>query len=144
MLWWCRIYILLVIWKLNHGLLLFYTLRRVRPSESLFLDALSLDPPNEAEVPPSSRLESEKRFPCLNEVRHDHRTLLGGSVMNLFVCVYTVCECTCLCVLQALNEISERADPVLYPEEEMTSGSLLRYLESVNECLCVYLAATFI
>ncbi|XP_017351335.2 microtubule cross-linking factor 1 isoform X4 [Ictalurus punctatus] len=66
---------------------------RVRPSESLFLDALSLDPPNEAEVPPSSRLESEKRFPCLNE---------------------------------ALNEISQRADPVLYPEEEMTSGSLLR------------------
>ncbi|XP_072524704.1 microtubule cross-linking factor 1 isoform X2 [Salminus brasiliensis] len=64
-----------------------------RPPESLFLDALSLDPPNEAEVPPPSRLDSEKRFPCLNE---------------------------------ALNEISERADPALYPEEEPSSGSLLR------------------
>ncbi|KAL7851245.1 hypothetical protein AOLI_G00216010 [Acnodon oligacanthus] len=64
-----------------------------RPPESLFLDALSLDPPSEAEVPPPSRLESEKRFPCLNE---------------------------------ALNEISERADPALYGEEELSSGSLLR------------------
>ncbi|XP_022534698.2 microtubule cross-linking factor 1 isoform X2 [Astyanax mexicanus] len=64
-----------------------------RPPQSLFLDALSLDQPNEAEVPPPSRLESEKRFPCMNE---------------------------------ALNEISERADPALYPEEELTCGSLLR------------------
>ncbi|XP_066512699.1 microtubule cross-linking factor 1-like [Hoplias malabaricus] len=64
-----------------------------RPPESLFLDALSLDPPSEAEMPPPSRLESEKKFPCLNE---------------------------------ALNEISERADPALYPEEEMSGGSLLR------------------
>lgn len=55
--------------------LLFPSLRRARPSESLFLDALSLDPPNEAEVPPSSRLDSEKRFPCLNEVRHGHRIM---------------------------------------------------------------------
>ncbi|KAL0201767.1 hypothetical protein M9458_004954, partial [Cirrhinus mrigala] len=40
-----------------------------RPPESLFLDALSLDPLSEAEVPPPSRLESEKRFPHLKEVR---------------------------------------------------------------------------
>ncbi|KAI4902747.1 hypothetical protein NFI96_015262 [Prochilodus magdalenae] len=66
-----------------------------RPPESLILDALSLDPPSEAEVPPPSRLESEKRFPCLNE---------------------------------ALNEISERADPALYAEEELSSGSLLSRL----------------
>lgn len=39
-----------------------------RPPESLFLDALSLDPLSEAEVPPPSRLDSEKRFPHLNEV----------------------------------------------------------------------------
>uniref|UniRef100_A0AAY5E990 DUF4482 domain-containing protein n=1 Tax=Electrophorus electricus TaxID=8005 RepID=A0AAY5E990_ELEEL len=41
-----------------------------RPPESLFLDALSLDPLSEAEVPAPSRLDSEKRFPCLNEVEH--------------------------------------------------------------------------
>lgn len=37
------------------------------PTESLFLDALSLDPLS-LEVPPPSRLESEKRFPCMKEV----------------------------------------------------------------------------
>ncbi|XP_028832257.1 microtubule cross-linking factor 1 isoform X2 [Denticeps clupeoides] len=63
------------------------------PGESLFIDALSLDPLSEAEVPPPSKLETEKRFPCLKE---------------------------------ALDEISERAETALYPEEEMTSGSLLR------------------
>lgn len=39
------------------------------PGESLFLDALSLDPLSGLEVPPPSRLESEKRFPCMKEVR---------------------------------------------------------------------------
>ncbi|XP_026061324.1 microtubule cross-linking factor 1 isoform X2 [Carassius auratus] len=68
-----------------------------RPPESLFLDALSLDPLSEAEVPPPSRLESEKRFPHLKEVRD-----------------------------RALNEISESMDPAMYPEEEKSSGSLLR------------------
>ncbi|XP_051553360.1 microtubule cross-linking factor 1-like isoform X2 [Myxocyprinus asiaticus] len=67
------------------------------PPESLFLDALSLDPLREAEVPPPSRLESEKRFPCMKEVRD-----------------------------RALNEISESADSTVYPEEEKSSGSLLR------------------
>ncbi|XP_030630535.1 microtubule cross-linking factor 1 [Chanos chanos] len=66
---------------------------RLRPTESLFLDALSLDPLSEVEVPPPSRLESEKKFPCMKE---------------------------------ALNEISERVDPALYPEEEVSGGSLLR------------------
>ncbi|KAG1930566.1 microtubule cross-linking factor 1 isoform X1 [Pimephales promelas] len=64
-----------------------------RPPESLFLDALSLDPLSEAEVPPPSRLDSEKRFSHLNE---------------------------------ALNEISESGDSAIYPEEEKSSGSLLR------------------
>lgn len=40
------------------------------PKESLFLDALSLDPLSGLEVPPPSRLESEKRFPCMMEVGH--------------------------------------------------------------------------
>uniref|UniRef100_A0A8C2D8S1 Microtubule crosslinking factor 1 n=1 Tax=Cyprinus carpio TaxID=7962 RepID=A0A8C2D8S1_CYPCA len=44
-------------------------LGRPRPLESLFLDALSLDPLSETEVPPPSRLDSEKRFPHLKEVR---------------------------------------------------------------------------
>uniref|UniRef100_A0A672LBT5 Microtubule crosslinking factor 1 n=1 Tax=Sinocyclocheilus grahami TaxID=75366 RepID=A0A672LBT5_SINGR len=41
------------------------------PPGSLFLDALSLDPLSEARssVPPPSRLENEKRFPHLKEVR---------------------------------------------------------------------------
>ncbi|XP_051983667.1 microtubule cross-linking factor 1-like isoform X2 [Xyrauchen texanus] len=64
-----------------------------RPPESLFLDALSLDSLREMEMSPPSRLESEKRFPCMKE---------------------------------ALNEISESADSTVYPEEEKSSGSLLR------------------
>lgn len=87
---------MLVTWTLSFGLLLFYSVKRERPSESLFLDALSLDPPNEAEIPLSSRLESEKRFPCLNEVRHDHKALLGGLVMNMLVCKYAS---LCVCVI---------------------------------------------
>ncbi|KAI7809793.1 putative protein SOGA2-like [Triplophysa rosa] len=42
-----------------------------RPPESLFLDALSLDPLNEMEVPPPSRLEMEKRFPCMKEALNE-------------------------------------------------------------------------
>lgn len=38
------------------------------PAENLFLDALSLDPLFGLEVPPPSRLESEKKFPCMKEV----------------------------------------------------------------------------
>uniref|UniRef100_H2T9W6 Microtubule crosslinking factor 1 n=1 Tax=Takifugu rubripes TaxID=31033 RepID=H2T9W6_TAKRU len=38
------------------------------PTENLFLDALSLDPLCGLEVPPPSRLESEKKFPCMEEV----------------------------------------------------------------------------
>nr|XP_023682077.1 microtubule cross-linking factor 1 isoform X2 [Paramormyrops kingsleyae] len=40
---------------------------RQRGTESLFLDALSLDPLGESEVPLASRLDGEKRFPCLNK-----------------------------------------------------------------------------
>ncbi|XP_063076084.1 microtubule cross-linking factor 1 [Engraulis encrasicolus] len=62
--------------------------------ERLFLDALSLDPPSSLEqVPPPSRLQHQKRFPCLNE---------------------------------ALNEVCEKAGPAVFPEDEPTSGSLLR------------------
>uniref|UniRef100_A0A671L8L6 Microtubule cross-linking factor 1-like n=1 Tax=Sinocyclocheilus anshuiensis TaxID=1608454 RepID=A0A671L8L6_9TELE len=45
--------------------------RDKQENRSLFLDALSLDPLSEARssVPPPSRLESEKRFPHLKEVR---------------------------------------------------------------------------
>ncbi|KAF3698711.1 Microtubule cross-linking factor 1 [Channa argus] len=61
-------------------------------TENLFLDALSLDPLSCLEVPPPSRLESEKKFPCMKE---------------------------------ALNEITEREGAPVYPEEEMSGGSLL-------------------
>lgn len=40
------------------------------PTENLFLDALTLDSLSGLEVPPPSRLESEKRFPCMKEVKH--------------------------------------------------------------------------
>ncbi|XP_041848834.1 microtubule cross-linking factor 1 isoform X2 [Melanotaenia boesemani] len=41
------------------------------PTENLFLDALSLDPLSGLEVPLPSRLESEKRFPCLKEALNE-------------------------------------------------------------------------
>ncbi|XP_054623078.1 microtubule cross-linking factor 1 isoform X2 [Dunckerocampus dactyliophorus] len=43
------------------------TMRLRSPTESPFLDALSLNPLGSQEVPPPSRLESEKRFPCMKE-----------------------------------------------------------------------------
>ncbi|KAL4623591.1 microtubule cross-linking factor 1 [Arapaima gigas] len=75
-----------------------------RPTESLFLDALSLDPLSESEVPLPSRLDSEKRFPCLNEVVQ----IFHGAFFH------------------NLNEISERKGLEGYHEEEMSGGSLLR------------------
>ncbi|XP_033855747.3 microtubule cross-linking factor 1 isoform X2 [Acipenser ruthenus] len=44
---------------------------RFRATENLFLEALSLDSLSESEVPPLSRLESEKKFPCLNEALNE-------------------------------------------------------------------------
>ncbi|XP_029380456.1 microtubule cross-linking factor 1 isoform X2 [Echeneis naucrates] len=41
------------------------------PTENLFLDALTLDPLSGLEVPPPSRLESEKKFPCMNEALNE-------------------------------------------------------------------------
>lgn len=38
------------------------------PTENLFLDALTLDPLRGLEVPPPSRLDSERKFPCVKEV----------------------------------------------------------------------------
>ncbi|XP_030607368.1 microtubule cross-linking factor 1 isoform X2 [Archocentrus centrarchus] len=40
-------------------------------ADNLFLDALSLDPLSGPEVPPPSRLESEKRFPCMKEALNE-------------------------------------------------------------------------
>ncbi|XP_068457571.1 microtubule cross-linking factor 1 isoform X2 [Clinocottus analis] len=46
--------------------------RRLRgPTESLFLDALSLDPLSELKIPSPCRLESEKRFPCMKEALNE-------------------------------------------------------------------------
>ncbi|XP_041103720.1 microtubule cross-linking factor 1-like isoform X2 [Polyodon spathula] len=44
---------------------------RFRATENLFLEALSLDSLSESEGPPPSRLESEKKFPCLNEALNE-------------------------------------------------------------------------
>ncbi|XP_068558123.1 microtubule cross-linking factor 1 isoform X2 [Cebidichthys violaceus] len=41
------------------------------PTENLFLDALSLDPLSSLEVPSPSRLDSEKRFPCMKEALNE-------------------------------------------------------------------------
>ncbi|KAM9845228.1 microtubule cross-linking factor 1 [Aulostomus maculatus] len=41
------------------------------PKENLFLDALTLDPLSGLEGPPPSRLESEKRFPCMKEALNE-------------------------------------------------------------------------
>lgn len=45
------------------------TARPKGPTENLFLDALSLDPLGGLEVSPPSKLDGEKRFPCMMEVR---------------------------------------------------------------------------
>ena len=100
-------------------------LRPLHTAESLFLDALSLDPPSQAQVPPPSRLESEKRFPCLKEV------CVCVFVRACWMTYDSVYACLIDCILlQALNEISERAEPDAYSDEEPTSGSLLRYRTS--------------
>ncbi|KAM9322222.1 microtubule cross-linking factor 1 isoform 2-T2 [Pholidichthys leucotaenia] len=46
-------------------------MRQKGPTESLFLDALSLDPLSGPEVPPPSKLETEKRFPCMKEALNE-------------------------------------------------------------------------
>ncbi|TRY66091.1 hypothetical protein DNTS_035583 [Danionella cerebrum] len=51
-----------------------------RPPESLFLDALSLDPLSKAAVPPPSRLESEKRFPHMKEALNETPDTMGPVV----------------------------------------------------------------
>ncbi|CAL8279138.1 unnamed protein product [Lota lota] len=47
-------------------------------TESLFLDALSLDPLVGLEAPPPARLDSEKRFPCMKEVEE----MSGGNLLR--------------------------------------------------------------
>ncbi|XP_061695739.1 microtubule cross-linking factor 1 isoform X2 [Syngnathoides biaculeatus] len=49
------------------------------PSESPFLDALSLDPLGGLEVPPPCRLEGEKRFPCMQEALNVISEREGGA-----------------------------------------------------------------
>lgn len=53
------------------------------PTENLFLDALTLDPLRGLEVPPPSRLDSEKKFPCMNEV-----------ILSKQIKAFTVCDVT--------------------------------------------------
>uniref|UniRef100_A0A1A7WFF7 SOGA family member 2 n=1 Tax=Iconisemion striatum TaxID=60296 RepID=A0A1A7WFF7_9TELE len=64
------------------------------PTENLFLDALTLDPLCDIEAPPPSRLESEKKFPCMKEalneisegdeapVHSDDEMREGGSLLR--------------------------------------------------------------
>ncbi|XP_077411988.1 microtubule cross-linking factor 1 isoform X2 [Vanacampus margaritifer] len=52
------------------------------PTESPFLDALSLDPLASLEVPPPCRLESEKRFPCMKEALNVLSEREGASELN--------------------------------------------------------------
>lgn len=55
------------------------------PTENLFLDALSLDPLCCLEVPPPSRLESEKKFPCMEEVTPAPESKLLISPLHLIL-----------------------------------------------------------
>ena len=57
-------------------------MRLKSPTENLFLDALSLDPLGGLEVPPPSRLETEKRFPCMKEVMHQ----VWSALLHVFLC----------------------------------------------------------
>lgn len=56
------------------------------PTENLFLDALSLDPLCGLEVPLPSRLESEKKFPCMEEVTPapESKLLISPLFWDLF------------------------------------------------------------
>ncbi|KAJ8374951.1 hypothetical protein SKAU_G00055310 [Synaphobranchus kaupii] len=53
-----------------------------RPTENLFLDALYLDTLSDSNVPPPSCLESEKRFPCLNEALNEISDQKGLSAYH--------------------------------------------------------------
>lgn len=53
-------------------------------AENLFLDALSLDPLCGLAVPPPSRLDSEKKFPCMKEVTAE--TLDAASAPEFGMC----------------------------------------------------------
>ncbi|XP_076004435.1 microtubule cross-linking factor 1 [Genypterus blacodes] len=66
---------------------------RLKGPENLFLDALTLDPLSGLEVPPPSRLEGEKRFPCMEEAlielseregppAYPEEELSGGSLLR--------------------------------------------------------------
>lgn len=55
------------------------------PTENLFLDALSLDPLCGLAVPPPSRLESEKKFPCMEEVTPAPESKLLISPLQLIL-----------------------------------------------------------
>ncbi|KAM6918627.1 microtubule cross-linking factor 1 isoform 2-T2 [Xenentodon cancila] len=55
-------------------------MRLKSPTESLFLDALSLDPLSGLEVPPPSRLDTEKRFPCMKEALNEISEQEGSPV----------------------------------------------------------------
>lgn len=58
------------------------------PTENLFLDALSLDPLCGLAVPPPSRLDSEKKFPCMKEVAPaTANKLLMSSVHLILGCI---------------------------------------------------------
>lgn len=56
------------------------------PAENLFLDALSLDPLCGLAVPPPSRLDSEKKFPCMEEVTPTAETLDVISAPSFGMC----------------------------------------------------------
>ena len=55
------------------------------PTENLFLDALSLDPLCGLAVPPPSRLDSERKFPCMKEVRAATASILLMSSVRLIL-----------------------------------------------------------
>ncbi|XP_028328281.1 microtubule cross-linking factor 1 isoform X2 [Gouania willdenowi] len=52
------------------------------PTENLFLDALTLDPFSGLEVPPPSRLDSEKRFPCMKEALNEISEMEGDAACS--------------------------------------------------------------
>ncbi|XP_035268381.1 LOW QUALITY PROTEIN: microtubule cross-linking factor 1-like [Anguilla anguilla] len=92
-----------------------------RPTENLFLDALSLDALSDSEVPPPSRLESEKRFPCLNEALNEISDQKGlSSYPNEEIRSGSLLRAKSVC---SMSEFQRLMDSSPYLPEKNSQGS---------------------
>ncbi|KAJ8277558.1 hypothetical protein GJAV_G00076610 [Gymnothorax javanicus] len=95
-----------------------------QPSESLFLDALSLDTLSDNEMPPPSRLETEKKFPCLKEALNEISDQTGPSAYpNEEICGGSLLRAKSVC---SMSEFQRLMDSSPYLPEKRAQGSSSR------------------